>query len=495
MKNDYFIFLILVFITANTIFGQSLSGVLVNEETYETIPYVAVQLGSNFGVITNQEGEFQINADGFSKEDSLIFSSMGYVRKAIALKDFSKNTIFLAEDINQLENVYLVNKNLSIEEIMTKVNENLAKNYDYSHTQFDIFIRNKDVSILKKADFEIKKATFLEKSVRKKFNKSIDSLLRVTKNVPNTSYSESFSQVYIGKITDSIKLDIKKATQLKDESKTGDAEDFSSNVFKKIGQNLKSKHTFKLKSGLFTLQDSLEIGKSFKVKSKSQDSLYTKDLKEFYDRRIKKNKNLNPGKFDFVEDFEDYEFIQEKITSYNGEMVYVFTFKPDRRRAKYLGTLYISGETFAILKAEYQLAEGEKAQGINLKFLLGIKYYQDKDYGLVIFKKNEKNTYSPIYLKSKSHQYVYLNRTLKFKENTQDRSKRIKFKFDLLIENENTVDQEILFVKTKPISQEKFDAIQEEKGIPLEKIRKYNSSIWKDYNIIFPDKSLEEFKY
>lgn len=164
-------------------------------------------------------------------------------------------------------------------------------------------------------------------------------------------------------------------------------------------------------------------------------------------------------------------------------MVYVLAFKPDRRRAKYFGSLYISADTFAILKAEYHLTKGEKAQGMNLKFLFGIKYYQDKDTGLVIFKKNEENNYSPIYAKSNTHFYTYLNRNFKFKENTENRSKR----------NQSKARNFIL--KTIPISKEKFDAIQEKKGVPLEKIRKYDSSIWKDYNIISPGHTLEEFEY
>jgi hypothetical protein len=320
-------------------------------------------------------------------------------------------------------------------------------------------------------------------------------LLSVNKSATNISYEENYTEILTGTDKDSIKVAAKKATKLKDETKAGSAEDFSSAVFKKIAQNLNSENTFKVKSGILPIDDSLKVGKAFKVEDKPRDSIFNKEVKESYDGNLKRSKNLNPGKLDFVEDYEAYEFTQEGIQGYNGEMVYVLSFTPDKGRAKYHGKLYISAESFAIIKAEYELEEGEKAAGFNMKFLLGIKFSVDKDTGLVIFKKNSENSYDPVYVKRSTHQYVYLNRSLKFKENTDDRSNRIKFKFDLLIENETSQDREILFVKTEPITEATFNAFESNKGIPIERINKYDASIWEGYNIISPERELEEFEY
>ena len=497
MQKKYILsFFSLLCLTGFSLSAQQLSGKLLSKETNESIPYAAVQIGENYGVITNKEGEFQINIDRFSANDSLHFSSMGYLEKKIALKDYQPNsTIYLKEDIGQLEDVFLVNKNLSIEEIMTKVSENLESNYQYSLKKFDIFTRTQSTTKVLDIEFEIDKATFLDKSVRKNFNKSLDSLLQKNKNSSNTSYSENYTQVFIGSTLDSLKINLQKATELKDETKAEDAEGFSAQVFRKIAENLNSKNTFKVKSGLLPIDDSLEVGKSFKVKDHKNDSLITKDIKENYLRTIKHNANLHPGKLEFVEDFKAYDFTQEKITGYQGEMVYVLNFVPRRGRAKYHGRLYISSETFAVIKAEYELEDGEKASGLNLKFLLGIKYRRDKNTGIVIFKKNAQNTYDPIYLKSSTQDYVYLNRKFKFKENTDDRSNRIKFKFDLLVENDSHSSEELLFVKTEPITEETYKSIKEKQGVAIEKIKKYNASIWKDYNIISPEQDLQNFEY
>jgi len=497
MFKNYFSFALVLMAFANcSLSAQTISGSLFSEETNESIPYAAVQIGENYGVITNNEGEFQVNVERFQPQDSLHFSSLGYFKKSIALQDFKDGSkVLLKEDVSELADVYLVNKNLSPEEILIKVNENLSKNYSLQLKKFDVFVREQSVSKLLDVEFEIDKATFLEKSVRKKFNKSIDSLLSVNKNATNISYEENYTEILTGSAKDSIKVSAKKATRLKDDTKAGSAEDFSSAVFKKIAENLNSKNTFKVKSGILPIDDSLKVGKAFKVETKPKDSIFNKELRESYDENLKRSKNLNPGKLDFVEDYEAYEFTQESIQGYNGEMVYVLSFVPDKGRAKYHGKLYISAESFAIIKAEYELEEGEKAQNFNMKFLLGIKMSVDKDTGLVIFKKNSENTYDPVYVKRNTHQYVYLNRGLKFKENTDDRSDRIKFKFDLLIENETTEDREILFVKSEPISEETFNAFEASKGIPIERIKKYDATIWEGYNIISPDRDLEEFEY
>lgn len=496
MKQTTFLSITLFIFFSASIYAQNLSGTLLSQKSNETIPYASVQIGENYGVITNNKGDFQINVDRFTGQDSLYFSSLGYKEKRIAVKDFQQEMkIYLSEDVNQLDDVYLVNKNLSSEEIMEKVNENISQNYNLQLKKFDVFVRNQTISKLLDTEFEVNKATFLEKKVRKKFNQSLDSLLSVNKNSLNTSYTESYAQILTGIEKDSLKVAVKKATQLKDESKAGNAEEFSSEVFKKIAQNLNSENTFKVKSGILPLEDSLKVGKAFKVNNKKKDSVFTKEVKESYASKINRSKNLNPGRFDFVKDYEDYTFTQEKITAYNGEMVYILNFQPDKGRAKYNGRLYISAETFAIIKAEYKLEKGKKAAGFNMKFLLGIKFSVDKDNGLVIFKRNVENTYDPVYLKRSTHQYAYLNRSLKFKENTDDRSNRIKFKFDLLVENETTEDQEILFVKSDSITEETFDSFQENKGILVEKIKNYDSSIWEGYNIISPDRELEEFKY
>ena len=214
MKQTTFLSITLFIFFSASIYAQNLSGTLLSQKSNETIPYASVQIGENYGVITNNEGDFQINVDRFTGQDSLYFSSLGYKEKRIAVKDFQQEMkIYLSEDVNQLDDVYLVNKNLSSEEIMEKVNENISQNYNLQLKKFDVFVRNQTISKLLDTEFEVNKATFLEKKVRKKFNQSLDSLLSVNKNSLNTSYTESYAQILTGIEKDSLKVAVKKASR------------------------------------------------------------------------------------------------------------------------------------------------------------------------------------------------------------------------------------------------------------------------------------------
>ena len=120
-------------------FSQTVSGILKDEKTEKTIPYATVSIGENYGVITNDEGEFQINISGFNESDSLSFSSMGYEKHQIAIKDFNSETVYLKESLNELDNVYIIDRDLDPVEIMEKVNERFAENYEYDFQKFIIF--------------------------------------------------------------------------------------------------------------------------------------------------------------------------------------------------------------------------------------------------------------------------------------------------------------------------------------------------------------------
>lgn len=121
---------ILIFLFPFSLFAQNLSGTLIVKKTNESIPYASVQIGNNYGVVTNNEGKFQINIDHFSNQDSLYFSSLGYKGKRIAIKDFQQEMkIYLTEGVNQLDNVYLVDSDTDVNKIIEKAKNNIYKNY------------------------------------------------------------------------------------------------------------------------------------------------------------------------------------------------------------------------------------------------------------------------------------------------------------------------------------------------------------------------------
>ncbi|HET8886477.1 MAG TPA: carboxypeptidase-like regulatory domain-containing protein [Salinimicrobium sp.] len=473
-------------------FSQTVSGILKDEKTEKTIPYATVSIGENYGVITNDEGEFQINISGFNESDSLSFSSMGYEKHQIAIKDFNSETVYLKESLNELDNVYIIDRDLDPVEIMEKVNERFAENYEYDFQKFIIFRRSKTYTNPQDYGFEIKKADFIPKKTQKAFNKSIDSLSEKSSGAGYTYFNDFLAEVGMGK-DDSVKVNLQKYTRLINTEKENSVEKFQENIFNLIIEKLQSPHTFKIRTGIIPIDDSLDLSQD--KNEKNEFLVEPDDMRKGYERILASNKLSTESNFEFINEIKKYAYKIEDITEFNGEMVYVISFNPDRGSADYQGELYISAESFAILKMNYQLMEGETSQNVNLKFLLGFKFYEDEKSGTIIFQKSEQNKYIPKFIKTHSRKYTYFNRSFVLKENHPDRKKGFKLKFEILAENIEVTDNEILFVDTEKISQQDFDHFEESGKVPIEIIEKYDPKIWEDYNIIAPTQAIKEFEF
>ena len=214
---------------------------------------------------------------------------------------------------------------------------------------------------------------------------------------------------------------------------------------------------------------------------------YYKDLFENYG--FGKNSN-----FDFITDYKKYNFTIEKALTYNDELVYVLHFEPNKGGSKYSGEIYVSADTYAVLKAKYTIADGKRGQKINLKLLLGIKYEELNREVLIIFNKNQSNSYSLKYLKTKFEQYMYINRSFTFIENSKDRSDRMKLKLDILSEGINTTEDELLVIDSTPLTSSDFNKIKQKKKIAVEIIDQYDPSLWSNYTIITPDQAIKDFE-
>src|SRR5699024_1202227 len=97
----------LLILLSASVFSQTLSGTLIDKKTDRPIPFADVQIGQNYGVVTNSEGNFRIKTTDFSAKDSLRFSSMGYREKTIALKDYEGNRVYLVPQVQELGAVFL----------------------------------------------------------------------------------------------------------------------------------------------------------------------------------------------------------------------------------------------------------------------------------------------------------------------------------------------------------------------------------------------------
>lgn len=473
-------------------FSQTISGTVLDQETQETIAFATIQIGDNYGVITNDEGVFNISTERFTPNDSLVFSYLGYNHKAIAIKDYKGEKVYLNPNVDALDEVYVLDKNLNPIVIMERVNENIPQNYPAQTEKLTVFQRSKNNNKTQNSEISIKKASFINKPTIKNINAELKKLSESSKNGSSNVYNDTYFEVYKNE-NDSLKLDIKKSTKLINLERNTSSDNVPNKAFEIIGEKLKSSNTFKMRTGIIPMQDSVNLKKEFSKRAKN-------DTVNINSRNWQTSELLNTFNFGkntdltFVTDYKKYDYTIDKVFTYNGELVYVLNFKPKRSSANYSGEIYISAENFAVLKTKYKYAPGKTGQKVNLKFLLGIKYEELEREAMAIFNKNKAGTYGLKYVKTNTKQYYYLDRSFTLIENTKDKSDRMKLKLELLIEGFSNNENELLVINNEPIPKDAFDQFKQQKNITIQTIEKYDPAIWSNYNIIAPNKAIKDFE-
>ena len=491
MYKTLFLFLTLLF-SCNLLISQNFTARIIDKNTNAPIPFAAIQLDKNTGVISNEEGVFTLHLENNTKVN-LTISCLGYASKTLSTQDIAKNNFIINLDkaINQLDEVYLSSTIPNAEAIIANANLNLKVNYLTNLIKHNIFYRESAYVDFKSLDFEIEKASHVKKSQLTNANNSLDSLTNVIMNNRLVEFTDFMGDLHV-RDKDSAKLTVDKATKLIDASK-----DFSIESIQKKSQNiileyLDKTKSYKIKSGLFKIEDSLSL-KQVEQEFKNRDSInkypisYLKDssqglLKDsqFYDESFL-SKILNR---------DLYKYTFENVTYYNNELVYIIMFKPRKSKAKFTGKLYISDDTFAILKADYAYAQGRRGSKFNLKLLIGVKYVENLKKGTIIFKKNDKNMYQPYYINEESGSYFYVNRPIKFIENS---GHKYKVSFNFIIEGNMRNKKEVLLTKNQDINADSFNTTKEEDEIPYELLKKYDATIWENNEVLEPLEEMKQF--
>lgn len=475
--------------TATFSFSQTLTGTVLDKKTKQPLVFATVQIGDKYGVITNDEGVYKIQTQRFSETDSIKFSSMGYASKSFLLKDFAQSTIYLEEKIDELKNIYLINKNVDPLVIMQRFLENKTKNYGNDLMQFNTFSRTGISNTPKDFELKLKKADFTDKDAVKAFNKEIENFSKQIRNKTTSMYFDNYSEVSIN--GDKLKVNEQKTTQLINREENTSLESLQEKVFKLLGDKIKTESTFKVSSGILPIDDEFKFEKA--------ENLFSE--KDTTDSNVKNNiKSLlssadlsKSNEYQFLSEIEKYNYTLSDVTGYQDEMVYVLNFKPRKRKANYQGTLYISADTYAVLKMDYELAEKKVAEKANYKFLLGIKYVQDFNSGIIIYQKTG-DKYFPKYIQNHTNNYIYFGRSFSFKENAPRRD-RMDIKLDFTIETNVGSRQELLIVDSRRITDEDYNAAPKSQKAIVEVIQKYEPVLWENYNIIAPNEAIRSFEF
>jgi hypothetical protein len=487
MKKILLFALIIISSIAN---AQSVECLIYDKTAKSPVIFANVYTTQNTGVISNSEGVFKINIQNLTEKDSLTISSLGYKTKKLSIKKLkSLDTIFLMVQEQMLEEVVVSANKYSAEEIIEIFKDSLKERHTISPAKFQIFARTKNTFKPVENGIELDKSSFMSRSSRKQFNEKVEAYFNKIKGKVSSSYIDMlYNAYYLG---DSTAIEQIKSTYLVNTDKDNSMDNIQKNIFKELIEALDSESTFKVRTGIIPVEDSLSTDEFIEVDDpKKRDS-----IKNRYAKRpvtiIAQAQGL--GRLEMFEDSKKYDFKILDTSFFNGDIVYIIAFEPRRGSAKYKGKAYINAEDFGLLKLDYQLVEGKKEAGVNLKFLLGVKFRIDNSKYKYIFNRNQDKTYEPLLYKSSQDQYVYFDRSFVFKENNDNRDERIKFKVSLYVESNSLSETEYLIVNKENIDSKHIDF--DPKGfIFQDKIEKYDPELWKNYNIIEATEEIKKYE-
>lgn len=471
--------------------SQNITAKLIDTNTGKPIPFAAIKTGEFNGVISNEEGYFTIY--DIAQNQQVTISCLGYTNKTLSVQEIKTMhfIIPLEEAINELRTVYISNKKPNADSIIARARQNLSKNYTTNFYKHDIFSRETAYMDFDRLDFEIEKASHVKKKNLEQANRSLDSLSKAIIN-SKTKHFKDFKGVLFMGDSSNTKLTVSKATELLDQKNDLSIEEIQTKTELVILKYLDTTLTYKLKTGLFKIEDSLSLNDHDKNETAENKNEYeVKNLKEQTTAFLKHAQFYDNAFLSKILDADLYDFRFQDISYFNNELIYIINYTPKRSKAKYTGTLYITNDTYAITRMNFKFAEGKRGEKFNLKFLLGVKYIENMRKGTIIYQKDSLNTYQPQYINFEEGRYFYVSRPLKFIENSPRKNKT---GFDFTIAGNIMNKQELLLTAHTKINLTDFKTVTETKTVPYITLHSYDASIWKDNQTLEPLEEMKDFK-
>jgi hypothetical protein len=371
---------------------------------------------------------------------------------------------------------------------MSKVRERVNDNYQYTMRTHRVFSRETEYISFDDLDFEVSKATGVSRNNLAQTNNELDSLSRAIIQSRSVHFKDFLGDLLV-KDADSAKLRVEKATSLLDTKK-----DFSVDKIQEKAQGivlryLDSTESYKLKSGLFKIEDSLKLDSQ----SLEDDAQHEYDIGSLRNQTRDIFKTALFTGESLLNEFMDakaYAFQFQKATFLNGELIYVLTFQPDKGRSKYEGTVFVNGNDYAIVKLNYRYAEGKRGKKINLKLLLGIKFIEDTENGTILFKRGDNLFYEPSYIQRITGNYFYVSRPVKFIENSAEKN---KVTFNFTLSGKSRKKEELLITATSKLPEQVYGTLKEAEKVMVIELQKYDKTLWQGEEILQPLEEMRQF--
>ena len=474
--------ILLIFIAYYDINSQSLSIQVKDSLTLTPIPFSTVSFSNNKGLISDENGIFQLIKSELINQDSLYVSSMGYEKVSYPLIKFKDSIIYLRPKPVVLNDVILTNKRLSSIEIIQEVYKNIDKNYEKDLTKNKIFLSKRSSSKTKRFN------TSKFKSSIKEINYSLLDSISNNLSKENENALEILCYQFGNIEQDKQKISLIKARETYNKEDEI-LESLNTKLELYLKENIKSDSYFKIKSGLFggdlevdDLHDfdstDLEV-----ISKKNEEDLKRKKNFAGYQKNTINNFystlffNENSD-FNFILKPNKYTFSEPELNFIGEDLIYVIECNP-KGNSKYKGILYINSEDFALIRLDF-----ENIKPLFKFKLLGVAFNQYLRKGKLLLSKFDNEKYNLSYAHVTYNQTFSIDRPIRLIEknkNVKGRRKQneISFKIDMAFNQENKT--EIQVFESSKISIDEFEKIEETNKVLPEFLDEFTTNFWEEF--------------
>jgi len=488
-----FLFLVLVFTSvAQPVNNQKreIHGSVVDSATHAPLLYTSIYVANhNKGVISNENGLFSLDVSGMSNTDTICFHYIGYKTICFPVGLLDTNAvIYLPEDIYDLNETLVFGNAPDARWIVKKVTENKEMNYQPATRVGQTFIRYRNITDFKTFRLIYKGSTIPDLGE--------EELKLLEDKIPKytTSYTDFLGKIYRTKNKEDsvrLKVDPVRTVELK-EKEIDELRQFET-LFETLVSETGEDEYWKVKTGVL----SEKIDKPEPDTVPRKDTLNENKRKlEYFSKGIEGRLSYSGlddrNRWEFLYQTGRYEYSLLGGTTVNGEDVYIIDFTP-KNSGLYLGRLYISVETYALIRADYEYAAGKIGRDIHL---LGIGYTENQFDGSISFEKKNGN-YVLKYFSTRTGTTGSINRDV---EISKKRSRALFDKelmdfdigLEIVVEMENSA--EYLVLDDREISETEYRNFTQPEFMDIIYVDQFDDNLWNGYSIIEPTRRMKEYK-
>ncbi|WP_324720433.1 hypothetical protein [Salinimicrobium sp. HB62] len=492
-----FLILLLAFLQSSIGLAQEVKAQVLDASSKKPIPYANVIFSENRGLVTNDEGFFSYNSEDEKLPELIKISSLGFEQLEIAPEKISGGIIYLTPKSIELGEVFLSNKNLSAKEIIEKVKEEVANNYNFDNSRKRVFLRQSDFNYVRRFDLEVDKSTIA----------GIDQRLmnEISSQIPRVSdsYKEVLADMY-GNF-DSQKLQIIKAANLHNPQSTQSLEELTDHLNSLFMNTLKERSYLKVRSGIIGVKiDEDELKEELVTKEKKKEKTpeeiekarleSKKSLAKASDSRVKRLLNGMFWKEDITFNLFDksnrYKYHLNGYAWIDNAAVYVIDFEP-RWRSDFKGRIYVNTADFGVHRLEY-----ENVRPLKKFRLFGISTADDVYRGKMIFVKDESGKYNLSYVERETGETVGIDRPLTIIEKNKHvpgRRKQNELDLDLNLKFSQIQKLQLVVYENEALAPGELEKLSAAADFEYETFKVYNPDFWNGYNIIEPNAAIKSF--